>query len=62
MEVEKTIAKLTEALKVAKKDLTLVKRREKDETRMEEEQQEYINRFISNVPQLQQKIQKKLMA
>ena len=62
MEVEKKIAKLIEALKEAKKELTAVKRREKDETRMEEEQQDYINRFISNVPQMQNKIQKKLMA
>ena len=61
MEVEKTIAKLTEALKVAKKDLLEVKR-QKEEKKIEEQQQEYINRFISNVPELQHKIRKKLTA
>jgi len=60
IEVEKKIAKLTLALKEAKKELVAVKRREREEAKIEAEQQEYILKFQRELPELQRRIQKKI--
>ena len=62
IDVEKKIAQLVDALKMAKKDLLEVKRQEKEEKLMMEQQQIFLKKFSQNVPQLQQKIRKKILA
>ena len=60
--VEKNITKLAESLKLAKKDLLAVKKLEKEEKAMMEQQQIYLKRFTENVPEMKRKIQKKILA
>ena len=60
MDVEKKIAKLTLALKAAKKELIEVKRREREQVKLEADQQEYILKFQRELPELQRRVQKKI--
>ncbi len=60
MDVEKKIAKLTLALKEAKKELVAVKRREREQVKLEADQQEYILKFQRELPELQRRVQKKI--
>lgn len=62
MEVEKSIAKLTHSLKLARDELKAIKKREKEEERMENDQQELIRKFQMDLPNLQKKIRKKILA
>ena len=61
LDIEKTISQLGDAIKIAKEELTAAKKRDKEEELMLETQAEYIKKFAQKVPDMQNKIRKKLL-